>query len=107
MALSMGYIDKLAKRHKEFYSKDAIVSHLTKVEAELRIDKGFMQFTIDELRHQNKDLKRQVKKLTEEPFRDKTYKEIKNKLKVFKYENHTLKKENDLLYQEILILKTK
>ncbi len=103
----MGYIERLAKRHKEFFSKDAIVAHLSKIEADLKINKGIMQSEIDELRHQNKDLKRQVKKLTKEPFRDKTYKEIKNKLKVCKYENHILKKENSLLKQEIAILKYK
>jgi hypothetical protein len=62
----MGYIDKLAKRHKEHFSKDAIVAHLTKVESKLKIEKGIMMSEIDRLRYENKELRRKVKSLTKD-----------------------------------------
>ena len=93
----MGYIENLARRHKEYYSKDSIVAHLTKVEKELNFKIGLMMSEIDELRHEKKQLEIKVKKLTKEPFKDKKYKEIKSKLQICKFENNILKRENELL----------
>lgn len=103
----MEYIERLANRHKEYFSKDAIVSHLIKVEKDLKFKQGVMQSEIDELRHQKKELEKQVKKLMKEPFRDTTYKNIKNKLKICKAENNLLKRENLSLKHSIIELEDK
>jgi len=103
----MGYIDNLAKRHKEYFSKDVIVAHLTKVEADLKFKKGVMQSEMDELRHQKKELEKQIEKLKKEPFRDTTYKNIKNKLKICKAENNLLKRENISLKHSLLSFENK